>query len=578
MYRLKTLFGFILAFLFLTGDVFAQDDEGEGEGEATAESEEPALSVGGYIRAQSGIFAPMISDGFKPQKDKAVEMKPVDNMITGETTWEEYGTCDPVKTPNKPCYPKNHGQKPGTLSMARSVLLLEGEWRVNPKTRLRAILRGVRSLMLNADEEAAGLPKPELSVNARREYSEEWVQQNVYNEFDLREFFLDTQPFDWLSLRIGRQQISWGEVGQYRLLDVVNPINSTWHFASLESFEDTRIPLWMAKASIDMESIGQSLELVWAPLFLDRPEDTVTTSLGFVGAWGVPYSNTPTAYVTRKRTYEYPGGRPKDMRAGARWKGELSSNMSFSLAYFYTHQLSPGIPLFWDQNWGDSKINEQAVIGFPRQHIAGFSWEYAFESPIAMVARVEAAIEPDRTFPTFSDDRGFAVDPDPAFESPKTANVKRFRFFSHKEMAINYAVVLSRPTMIRFLNPTQNFLLVLQWMHTILPGLSAEDKKTWITIPSYMETFVQTHEMRLVGVISTNYMNGFITPTLVGVYTLPDTNGDMDGYYNLSVSFRFGEYWRMKVALTDFFGSDPYKGIGMFRDRDEVNLSLTCLF
>jgi len=576
MFRLRITIRLAFAFLLFAGDVFAQDDEGEGESETP--TEEPSVSVTGYFRAQSGVFAPLISDGFKPQENKANEIKTIDNIFTGEQTEEITGTCDPVKTPNKKCLPINHGMKPGSLSMARSVFLLEGEWRANDKTRLRAILRGVRSFKLNADETAAALPEPASSPDARREYAESWVQEHVYNEFDLRELFLDTEPFDWLSLRVGRQQISWGEIGQYRLLDVINPINSTWHFGSLESFEDTRIPLWMAKASIDMESISQSLELVWAPLFLDRPEDTVTTSLGFVGAWGVPFTNTPTSYITKKRTYLYPGGKPKDMRAGARWKGELSNNMSFSLAYFYTHQLSPGIPLFWDQNWGDSQINEQAVIGFPRQHIVGGSLEYSFESPIGAVARIESAVEPDRTFPGLSDDRGFKEDPNPIFDSPSTAPVKRFRFFSHKQLAVNYAVAITRPTMIRFLNPTQNFLFVLQWMHTILPGLSAKDKSTWVTIPSYMETFVETHEMRLVGVISTNYMNGFITPSLVGVYTLPDSTGAMDGYYSLSVAFRFGEYWRMKLAVTDFFGSDPYRGIGMFRDRDEVNMTLTCMF
>ena len=42
-------------------------------------------------------------------------------------------------------------------------------------------------------------------------------------------------------------------------------------------------------------------------------------------------------------------------------------------------------------------------------------------------------------------------------------------------MAISYALVAMRPTMIRFLNPTQNIMLVLQFMHTTVPGLSELD-------------------------------------------------------------------------------------------------------
>jgi len=36
--------------------------------------------------------------------------------------------------------------------------------------------------------------------------------------------------------------------------------------------------------------------------------------------------------------------------------------------------------------------------------------------------------------------------------------------------------------------------------------------------------------------------------------------------------------WRMNVTVTDFFGADPYANVGLFRDRDEINLSLTAQF
>jgi len=568
VYKLKAILAFTFVFLLGEGIALAQDEDESGsmdEGDFGTNAEEPPISVSGYFRAQAGLFTPLISDGFKPQKDKAyrVTRDMYDALIV-----DKESSCDPIQITNQSCKPFNHGNDAGALSMARSVILLEGEWRANEKTRLRAILRGVRSLKLNEDEWAASLPKPALNPEARRGYAEDWAQANVYNEFDLREFFLDTMPFEWLSLRVGRQQISWGEAGQYRLLDVINPLNEAWHAGVLESFEDTRIPLWMARATIDFSSIDQSLELIWAPLFLDRPEDTVSTSLGWVGAWGIPVTNTPTSYTTDERVFRFPGGRPKDMRGGARWKGDLSSNLSFSLAYFYTHQISPPIPMFYDQYPGDPNHLKRAVLEFPRQHVVGFSLEYVLESPIGLVARLEAAYEPDRSFPGRSDK---------FYEDPKKVP-NRFVFEAEKKQAVSYAVVLQRPTMIRFLNPTQNFILIAQFMHTYLPNLSKKDKERWLNIPAFNDNTLESHEMRAVIAITTNYMNGFIAPKLVGVYSLPDSEGDMGGLYTFDVTFRFGEYWRMKVAVTDFFGSDPYKGIGLFRDKDEVNLSLTCLF
>jgi len=544
----------------------AQEDEGEDfSGGDTEAGDEPPISVNGYFKAQSGVFVPLISDGFKPQKNRLygsiVDWK-------GNRTPNYEDVCDPVKENSQACVPLNHGIKPGTLSMGRSVFLLDGEWRPNDKTRLRAIFRAVRSIKLDQDEWATSLPKPPANPDARRGYAEDWIQQNVYNEFDLRELYIDTSPADWLSLRIGRQQISWGETGQYRLLDVINPLNETWHPAVLESFEDTRIPLWMAKATIDFGETGQSLELVWVPLFLDRPEDTVSTSLGWTGAWGVPWTNTPTSYTTAERVFNFPGGRPKDMRGGARWKGELSGAASFSLVYFYNHQLSPVVPTFFDQVPGDSTRLKRAVLDFPRQHIAGATFDYVFAEPIGMVLRLEGAVEPDRTYSGFS--TVFTPDPDGV--------PNRFVFDKTEKLAVSYAVVLGRPTMIRFLNPTQNITFQLTWMHTVLPGLSDKDKSRWVNVFGYNDNTIETHDMRIVFVMFTSYMNGFIAPRLIAVYSLPDSKGDMGGLWTVDVAFRLGDYWRLKFDVTDFFGSDAYKGIGYFRDRDEVNASLTYQF
>ena len=73
-------------------------------------------------------------------------------------------------------------------------------------------------------------------------------------EFKVREAFIDflLPPF---SLRIGRQQVVWGETDNFRALDVINPLDLTWHW-SWESWEDIRIPLWMARGVYDIGKIG----------------------------------------------------------------------------------------------------------------------------------------------------------------------------------------------------------------------------------------------------------------------------------------------------------------------------------
>jgi hypothetical protein len=95
-----------------------------------------------------------------------------------------------------------------------------------------------------------------------------------------------------LTMRIGRQQVVWGESDNFRLLDRANPLDLTWHFqqevpAPAFGWDELRRPLLMFKFLYTLGDIGpfsQSfLEWYWNPgdwypakqAFLPRP-------------WGLP--------------------------------------------------------------------------------------------------------------------------------------------------------------------------------------------------------------------------------------------------------------------------------------------------
>jgi len=69
-----------------------------------------------------------------------------------------------------------------------------------------------------------------------------WVRDEYYTETEIRDLYLDINPYEFLSFRVGRQQAAWGETGQYRQVDNVIPIHNSWHFGALETFEGTRSP------------------------------------------------------------------------------------------------------------------------------------------------------------------------------------------------------------------------------------------------------------------------------------------------------------------------------------------------
>jgi hypothetical protein len=80
------------------------------------------------------------------------------------------------------------------------------------------------------------------------------------SEGELRELYVDARVAG-VFLRLGKQQVVWGEADGLKLLDVVNP----QHFREfiLPVFEDSRIPLWTANVEIPIRDV--TLQLLWIP-------------------------------------------------------------------------------------------------------------------------------------------------------------------------------------------------------------------------------------------------------------------------------------------------------------------------
>lgn len=67
---------------------------------------------------------------------------------------------------------------------------------------------------------------------------------------------VETRP---LFLRIGRQNLAWGESDGQRLLDGINPLDRLFGLPFDEDLDEQRIPLWMVRANLQLVD-------VWGPL------------------------------------------------------------------------------------------------------------------------------------------------------------------------------------------------------------------------------------------------------------------------------------------------------------------------
>lgn len=114
------------------------------------------------------------------------------------------------------------------------------------------------------------------------------ARRSLRFENHLREIYVDLKLKDIpLSLRIGKQQIIWGESDQFRIMDIWNPLDLTWHLQQ-EEWDQIRIPTFAVKGIWSLSSFwgltNSFVEVVWNPgdfepgsklAFLPRP-------------WGIP--------------------------------------------------------------------------------------------------------------------------------------------------------------------------------------------------------------------------------------------------------------------------------------------------
>lgn len=150
-----------------------------------------------------------------------------------------------------------------------------------------------------------------------------------HGELEIREAYLDT-VIGRTFLRLGKQQIVWGQADGLKVLDVLNP--QSFREFVLPDFEDSRIPLWSVNAEIPVGDL--TLQLVWIPdtTYDDIPE---TGSLfEFTSPLVVPAipENTPVTF----NPVDKPNDIINDSDVGAKFSAFYGGwDLSLNYAYHY---------------------------------------------------------------------------------------------------------------------------------------------------------------------------------------------------------------------------------------------------
>jgi len=331
------------------------------------------------------------------------------------------------------------------------------------------------------------------------------IRSGIKFENTLREAYIDLKLASYpVSFRLGRQQVIWGESDQFRLMDVWNPIDVTWHLQQ-ESWDNIRIPLWLGKGLWDIGEIplpyvngalsNSFLEVVYNPFdfqpnqtasFLPRPWSVavpdplrggqVQQFLG--GQYLVPVFNLQGS-SWRHGNFQR---NPQDAsEVGFRFHAVTPQGLEFSTNYLYARargigagstqsiaiqgigRPTRGTDVFdlGGQTFTPANIPVTAEIQYPYNHIFGLTGNYFEGDFTSSVLRLESAYVLNEPVQTVDPAKTMLRQPPNFTDAPQT---------SDKRSLWAGMLGFDRPTWIRLLNPKATWFLTAQFFWSYYPG------------------------------------------------------------------------------------------------------------
>lgn len=374
--------------------------------------------------------------------------------------------------------------------------------------------------------------------------------------FELWEAFADFRA-GRTSLRLGRQNIVWGEADALRLLDIVNPLDLTQHMsfeAGGEQFDHIRIPVWALRAQYQFERFaGYSIDAFVIP------GDYVPTALPDRGA---PFNQLPFAAnapptVLPVAPFLIPGlrvddnlnDRRGDWEGGVRLLGDING-FQYTLNYLNKIDQDGITTLSGAYPGGFDPSTLQVVLANHRKRLdiygASFNW---FWAQVGGVLRGELTYTPDQPYagPLTAIAPGVAL---------PVSTVERD--------TVKWVVGFDRPT---FVFPTEQTMSIsLQWFQTRREGDS--DGITILNGPA------DKNETNFSLFLSQPVMNSQVSFDFLAVLDTDDAY-----WWQPQVRFMPGNQWRVAVYANIFSGSEQRPGrLGSLSWANEFNVSVTYQF
>ncbi|MFA7282175.1 MAG: DUF1302 family protein [Sterolibacterium sp.] len=493
--------------------------------------------------------------------------------------------------PGQPVMPALGGK--GKEMMERGALQLTADAKTGPLT-WRAVARADREQMTSWQDElqkracfaatfGANGPGPGCSM------------KDQYNQTELRELYADFNVGDRFLVRLGKQQVVFGETDFFHPNDLLHGFDFRWRAFGEPESDEQRKPLIMANVKMAVPEAAGTLQVVIRPGW-DRRKDIGNTYDISGGRWmAVPNQGLDYLAYATVFDYNHPEGNYKDTTGAIRWSG-LANGGALNYAISYQHVFQPDFTLnpcgvFAAPGQRDAsgcvpsiyykKAPSNKAYGdwfYPIIDVVGASVSGESETLDAVV-NFEMAYQKGRTYNSYSDVSGT---PNAAgwFQIPNNAgtmgpvikkNVVQTTLRIDKQVRIMDLVGTNAPS-----------FASIQIFDTWVPDLKAEED---IVAAVGNAAKLKVHSTMATAFITFPYMASRLTYALAYGRELQAGNA----FFIPSVSYNVGNHWRLSADAVLFYtkdarpdnttasGSNMY-GLAAFHNRDYLTLRATYQF
>lgn len=376
----------------------------------------------------------------------------------------------------------------------------------------------------------------------------------------IREFYINYMRGN-LSVRIGKQQIAWGQADGLRLCDIINPLDISREALfrdSDEGYETTRIPLFLIK--INYTFGGKSFGPIWEPgiEFVFNPGDIRAPRFYDYSIWA-PHDPLPPS-IPGLKGLNVLDNRPDRQLDNNEWGFRLKGNVYDTRVTFNFWR---GYRNYWDGVVPPVKIAFNPANGiltvekiYPKGNSYGitatrewYSFRKFFKGQINPVLRLELLYQDDFVF-------------------NETVPGK----LDEKDV-LTYMLGFDWPVKINLINPEKNIFISGQFFQRHI--INYPDNYQ-LQVGPYSDWIAREDMFYSTLLTRTSYFHDFVKPQVLAVVDW--TYGTW--WLKPKVRFEYGNNWRPEIgAIFVFAGANDYRReFGHWADRDEVYVKMTYQF